>query len=108
MKTLYYIPSCDTCRKAMKAIDLKGVHLRDIKAEPLTDEEVDRLAGKAGGYEAIFSKSARKYAQLGLKNKNLSESDYRGYILSDYTFLKRPLMEDGNDIRMGKDVAKEG
>ena len=104
MKTFYYIPSCDSCRKAMKAIDLSDVNLRDIKAEPLTEEEVDRLAGKAGGYEAIFSKRARKYGELGLKNKGLAEADYRGYILSDYTFLKRPLMEDGNDIRMGGDV----
>lgn len=73
-----------------------AVQLREIKSAPLDEEEVDRLAQKAGGYEAIFSKRARKFRALGLHEKTLTEKDYRYYLLEDYTFLKRPVLETGD------------
>ena len=45
-----------------------------------------------GSYEALFSRRAMKYKELGLKDKKLEEKDYRKYILDEYTFLKRPVV----------------
>jgi len=102
MKKFFYLETCDTCRRIMKELGLgKEFELREIKSSPLTEEEIDRLAGKAGSYEAIFSKRARKYRALGLHEKKLSEADYRHYLLEDYTFLKRPVLENGNDAIAG-------
>jgi arsenate reductase len=44
----------------------------------------------AGSYEALFSRRAMKYRSMGLNEMELSEDDYRKYILEEYTFLKRP------------------
>lgn len=46
----------------------------------------------AGSYEALFSRVALKYRSLGLNEKQLSEEDYKKYILEEYTFLKRPVI----------------
>lgn len=78
----------------MKTLNLgEDVELREIKSAPVTADEADSMAKKAGSYEAIFSKRAQKYKALGLKDKNLSEADFRKYLLEDYTFLKRPVLE---------------
>jgi arsenate reductase len=86
----------------MKELNLGDeVELREIKSQPLSEEEVDRLAKKAGSYQAIFSKRARKYRELGLNGKELTEQDYRKYLLTDYTFLKRPVFETSKDAISG-------
>lgn len=97
MKKFYYLATCDTCSRIMKELSLPdSVVLREIKSNPLTAEEVDAIAKKAGSYEAVFSKRARKYRELGLNNQQLGEPDYRKYLLMDYTFLKRPVLETQN------------
>lgn len=94
MKNFFYLETCNTCQRILKELDLPAAaKLREIKSAPLSEQEVDRLAQKAGGYEAIFSKRARKYRALGLHEQSLKEADYRHYLLQDYTFLKRPVLE---------------
>jgi len=57
----------------------------------------------AGSYEALFSRRALKYKALGLKDKALTEKDYRNYILEEYTFLKRPVTITSNKIFIGSE-----
>ena len=54
-----------------------------------------------GGYEAIFSKRAMKYKSMGLRELDLTEKDYRKYMLEEYTFLKRPFVINGEDVYVG-------
>ena len=55
----------------------------------------------AGSYEALFSRRALKYRELGLNEKTLSEKEYKKYILKEYTFLKRPVMIFNDQIFIG-------
>jgi len=55
----------------------------------------------AGSYEALFSKKAQLYKSLGLKNQELSEEDYKKYLLQHYTFLSRPVFIIGGKIYIG-------
>ena len=55
----------------------------------------------AGSYESLFSRRALKYKSMGLQDKNLTEDDYRTLILSEYTFLKRPVTITGKKIFIG-------
>ncbi|MCA1752663.1 MAG: arsenate reductase family protein [Cryomorphaceae bacterium] len=97
MKKFYYLESCSTCKRIMKELKLADdVEMREIKSSPITALEADSIAGKVGSYEAMFSKRAMKYRSLGLHEKELSEKDYRRYLLEEYTFLKRPVMETDN------------
>ena len=55
----------------------------------------------SGSYEALFSKRAKVYKEMDLKNQDLEEADYKHYILEHYTFLKRPVMLVANQIFIG-------
>jgi arsenate reductase len=51
----------------------------------------------------LFSRRALKYKELGLKDKALTEADYRRLILEEYTFLKRPVVVAGKQIFVGSE-----
>ncbi len=100
--TIYYLSSCDTCKRILKELaPTKELALQDIKSSPLTDIQLDELKEKAGSYEALFSKRARLYKERNLKEKTLSEADFRSLLLEHYTFLKRPVMVIGDEIFIG-------
>jgi arsenate reductase-like glutaredoxin family protein len=77
------------------------IRLQDIKTEPITSTQLEEMKTLAGSYEALFSKRARLYKELNLKEKNLSENDYKTYILEHYTFLKRPVLVYNDSIFIG-------
>jgi arsenate reductase len=74
---------------------------QDVKTEKITESQIDEMAKLAGSFEALFSRTARKYRQLDLKSKQLVESDYKKLILEEYTFLKRPVFIIEDKIFVG-------
>ena len=105
MKKVYHLANCGTCQAILEetALAKKGFTLQDIKTEKITPAQLDEMKKLAGSYEALFSRRALKYKALGLKDKQLSEQDYRNYILEEYTFLKRPVVISGNHIFIGSE-----
>jgi len=77
--------------------------MQDIKTEKITPAQLDEMKAMAGSYEALFSRRALKYKEMGLKDKKLTEDDYRRLILEEYTFLKRPVTVNGKKIFVGND-----
>ena len=102
MKKIYYLKTCSTCQRILKEIEAEknGFELQNIKEDRITPEQLEMKA-LAGSYEALFSRTAMKYRALNLKEKNLGESDYRQYILDEYTFLKRPVCLVNGKIFIG-------
>ena len=90
MKKAYILNSCSTCQRIIKEIDWQD-DIQNIKEEAIEPEVLDAIAKEHGSYESLFSRRAMKYKSMGLKNKDLSEKDYRNLILEEYTFLKRPV-----------------
>lgn len=78
-----------------------GFHLQDIKTESITESQIEEMRSLTDSYEGLFSKRARLYKELGLKEKSLSETEYKNYILEHYTFLKRPVILCNNAIFIG-------
>lgn len=102
MKTIFYLATCDTCRRILKELNPSNdVLLREIKSQPLSAAELDQLVQLAGSHEALFSRNSRQYRALGLHEQQLTEKDYRKYLLQDYTFLKRPVVVVGQSIFIG-------
>ena len=100
--TFFYLPSCDTCRKIVKSISPKAkLSYHDIKQDPITDDQLQELQKLAGSYEALFSRKAQLYKAYDLKNKTLSELDYKRYLLEHYTFLARPVFVIQDQIYIG-------
>ncbi len=101
-RIIYHLGNCTTCQAILKRIPrLKSFTLREIKGDPITPDELDAMKALAGSYEALFSRVALKYRALGLKDRKLTEKDYRRYILEEYTFLKRPVMIIDDRILIG-------
>ena len=73
----------------------------DIKQDPITEEQLDEMYQLSGSYEALFSKKAQLYKSLGLKDKALTETDFKKYLLEHYTFLSRPVFIINGAIYIG-------
>ena len=86
---------------------IKELHLpddvifQDIKEEAITVSQLEEMQKLSGSYEALFSKRAKLYKEMGLKNQDLQERDFKQYILEHYTFLKRPVLIINNKIFIG-------
>ena len=105
MKKIYHLGNCTTCQAIIKEthIDKKGFIMQDIKVEKITPAQLEEMKKMAGSYEALFSRRALKYKELGLKDKQLTENDYRQFILDEYTFLKRPVVIINDKIFIGSE-----
>ena len=102
MKKVYYLATCDTCKRIMNELDLPAsFERREIKQQEITVKELEALRDLAGSYEALFSKRAKLYKERGLKDEKLSEEDFKRFILEHYTFLKRPVIVNNNEIFIG-------
>ena len=101
MKKVYFLQTCDTCRRILKEINLDGFEKHEIKANPLTVFQLEEMYLRTNSYEALFNKRAKKYKAIGLKNEVITEDDYRQLILEEYTFLKRPVFLVENCIFIG-------
>ena len=77
--------------------------MQDIKISSISPEQLEQMKKMAGSYEALFSRRAMKYKEWKLKDKQLTEKDYRNYILKEYTFLKRPVVIINDKIFIGSE-----
>jgi len=115
MKKIFVLGSCSTCQRILNELgsQTKGYEIQDIKTEKISAKDLDEMKKLAGSYEALFSRVAMKYRSMGLNEMELTEKDYRKYILEEYTFLKRPVVVSGDQIFIGNskkvvEAAKEG
>lgn len=102
MRILYYLSSCDTCKRIMKELpNLDTFELREIKKQPISSDELEQLHKLSASYEALFNKRAQLYKSRDLKNQNLQEQDFKDLLLEHYTFLARPVFIIDNNIFIG-------
>ena len=101
MKKIYHLKTCDTCKRILNQLPLNGITLQEIKTVPITVQQLEEMHALAGNYESLFSRRAKKYKEMDLKNQTLTEADYKQLILDEYTFLKRPVAIIDNEIFIG-------
>lgn len=102
MKKVYYLKTCNTCVRILKELNLSSDYiLQDIKNEEITVKQLEEMKALSGSYESLFSKRAKLYKEMDLKNQDLTERDYKQYILEHYTFLSRPVIISDNQIFIG-------
>lgn len=97
---LYGISTCDTCKKAIKALQGAGhdVTFRDVRAAPLSAAEIDQII-----------------AQFGPRAVNTQSTTYRGFsdflkasepeaqIAAQPSVMKRPIIQAGGVWHIGWD-----
>lgn len=107
---IFHLSSCNTCVRILKELgDLSGIELQNIKEQNISEAELDFAKEKEGSYEALFNKRAMKYRSQGLNVKQLTEKQWKKHILTEYTFLKRPLAIINDKVYAGnsKKVVEE-
>jgi len=97
---LYGIPTCDTCKKAIKALQAAGHQLtfRDIRAEPLSDPEWAELIAEFG--TTLINTKSTTYRGLSDWMKH-SEADAQ--LAAHPTLMKRPVIRHDGHLYLGWD-----
>jgi len=102
MKKVYYLSTCDTCKRILKELEIPQSFIKqDIKTQGITEEEVEELYNLTDSYKSLFSKRAKLYKERNLKDKELLDEDYKNLLLEHYTFLKRPVIVNNDGIFIG-------
>ena len=99
---LYGIPTCDTCKKAMKALEAAGhaVTFRDVRRDPLSEAEIARLVAEFG--DRLINKQSTTYRGF---SDFLRESEADAQIAAQPTVMKRPVIEADGKLYLGWDDA---
>lgn len=103
MMTLYVIRNCDTCRRARKALDDRGsaYRLHDLREDGLSAALLEHILHRVPVMEALNRRSTT-WRQLDEEEKaGIDANSARRLILSHPTLLKRPLLDTGEEIRVG-------
>lgn len=96
---IWHLASCSTCKRILATLP-DTVERQDVRTQPLSPEQLDRMVELAGGVAPLFSKRARKYRELGLHERQPSDAELRALLLEHDTFLKRPvaIVSDGDPL----------
>ncbi|WP_292008281.1 ArsC/Spx/MgsR family protein [Chryseobacterium sp.] len=105
MEKVFSLNTCATCRKILGQFDLTDWEHREIKKQPITEEELEEMYKKTKSYEALFSKKSTQIKERGIDVKSLGEKDFKKLLLEHYTFLKRPVFITDKEIFVGNEKA---
>ncbi len=99
---LYGIPTCDTCKKAQKALLAAGhsVTFRDVRAEPLSPAEWQVLLREFG--DTLVNKNSTTWRGL---SDWMKASDADEQLAQNPALMKRPVLQDGDTLTLGWDEA---
>lgn len=103
-KIVFHLGNCTTCQRILKQLklDKKGFTFREIKSQRITPAELEMLKKMAGSYEGVFTRQSMSFKKFTPEQKaSLTEAKMRDLILSDYTFLKRPVIIYGDVLFAG-------
>jgi len=98
---VYAYKNCDTCRKAKKYLDKKGLkyELIPVREQPPTRVELrTMLVNYDGNIRKLFNTSGGDYKALNLKEKlaNMTVEDAIKLLSGNGNLVKRPFAVTGN------------
>ena len=99
---LYGIPTCDSCKRALKELERAGhaVAFRDVRAAPLAADEVARLVAAFG--DRIVNRQSTTYRAF---SDYLRAADPEAQIAANPAVMKRPVIEHDGQFWLGWDDA---
>ncbi|MFQ3786636.1 Spx/MgsR family RNA polymerase-binding regulatory protein [Halomonas sp. A29] len=103
MATLFVIKSCDTCRKARKALDERGLpyQVHDLREDGLSAALLEHILERVPMVE-VLNRRSTTWRNLPEEDKqDVDANKARTLIMANPTLLKRPLLDTGDEIRVG-------
>lgn len=101
MKKILYLSTCNTCKRIISELNTDGFELQDTKKTLATKEDIEFLRQHVNSYEELINRRAQLWQKRDLKNKSLSEEDFKALLLEHYSFIKRPIFIDGDHVFIG-------
>ena len=103
MATLYVIKNCDTCRKARRALDEKGLpyQVHDLREDGLSAALLEHILERVPVLEALNRRSTTWRNLSDKEKQEVDANKARALFMAHPTLLKRPLLDTGNEIRIG-------
>lgn len=97
---IYGLSTCAVCQKAQKALEAAGaqVTFRDVRADPLTEAELDTLIAEFG--DRLVDRTSNDYRGL---NDWLKNSEAEAQISAKPKVMARPVIENDGTFFMGWD-----
>lgn len=92
--TIYGLKTCDTCRKARKA--LPEAHFKDVRADPLSGAE--RAAFLEAFGDALVNRSSTTWRGLSDEDRELSPE---GLLEKHPALMKRPVIRKDEALFLG-------
>lgn len=99
---IYGLSTCGICQKAQKALEAAGkdVSFRDIRAEPLSETELEELIVEFG--DRLVDRSSNDYRAL---NDWLKNSEADAQIAAKPKVMTRPVIRNQDALYLGWDDA---
>lgn len=107
MPTLYGIRSCDTVRRARRWLDGHGIAYtwHDLREDGLDAAQLQRWVD-ALGIDALLNRKSRTWRDLPSgRRERLDDAGLQRLVLEHPTLLRRPLLEDGDELAVGFSAA---
>ena len=101
--TLYGLKNCDTCKKALKALEEAGktVTFADIRAEADLQTKVPTWLA-AVGVEKLLNKRSTTWRGLSDTEQAKALADgTQEALIANPTLIKRPVIEQGKEVHIG-------
>lgn len=99
---IYGLSTCAVCQRARKALEAEGktVEFRDVRADPLSEEELAELITEFG--DRLVDRKSNDYRAL---NDWLKNSEAEAQIAAKPKVMARPVIRDGDALYLGWDEA---
>jgi len=100
---LYGIPNCDTCRKARKWLDRKGIEYRfhDVRADGLDENTIRKWTAAVDWKELLNTRSTTWRSLPDKDRQDLDEKRAIELMQQHPTLVKRPLADFNGEILVG-------
>jgi arsenate reductase-like glutaredoxin family protein len=97
---IYGLSTCALCQRARKTLEEAGkeVNFRDVRAEPLTEDELAELLVEFG--DRLVDRKTNDYRAL---NNWLKESEADAQISAQPKVMTRPVIRNGDALYLGWD-----
>ena len=100
---IYHLKTCDTCRKAIKALRAAGhePELIDVRADGVDAATLEKFEAELG-FEALVNKKSATWRGLTEAQKSeLSRETAIELLLAHPTLMKRPVIENNGALSLG-------
>ena len=107
--TVYHLKTCDTCRKAVKALSAAGhdLTLIDVRADGVSPESLERILSEVGREKVLNTRSATWRALDAADKTDITDAKALALITEHPTLLKRPVIDSGDRVTAGWTPAEQ-